>query len=284
MDVRVEHLDHLLEILSKKTGQDLDYHGFGEMSVMVEEGLEKRKETRKQKGRTVKISKGYLYENIFRKKEKARERGEETISLNVTKLDNISVFLGYNSFRDFVQQLENPIDKVLLACAGNYYSYVRRNGEKGVVLRSPVSITEIDGKIIFELLGPKWKYTGEVKLKHGCLFVLMKAAEGKMIHHVYKIGVREQPLVLQGIFSGVSTAFDPIGGRAVLIRSGEELKKLSNAALDIDELRKSDSNTDRTIAEYFEAYSRNNLIVSTVRMFNEEDLIEDSLAFRRKSS
>lgn len=278
----MEHLDHFLEMLSKKTGQDLDHYGFGEMSGMIT-GFAKKDEIKNQRGRAVEINRGYLYENIFRKKEKAKERGERTISLNAPKLDCISVFLGYKNFRDFVQRLENPIDKVLGRCIGNYFSYVRRNGEKGVILRSPVSITELDGTVRFELHGPKRKYIGEVKLRHGCLFILMEATEGKMIHHVYKIGVFDEPLVLQGIFSGVSSAFDPIGGRAVLMRSEVEFEKLSNAALDIDELKKSDSLTDRTLAEYFEAYNRNNLIVSAVRMFTEADLVEDILASRHKS-
>jgi len=103
----------------------------------------------------------------------------------------------------------------------------------------------------------------------------MRASKGKEFHHVYKIGTREKPSLLKGVFSGVSTAFDPIGGRTVLIRSDEDFSKLKNAELAINEIAKSGSKTEKKLAMYFMNRSENNLSIGRVITFNENELDED---------
>jgi hypothetical protein len=255
MEVNVSHIDHLLDLLSHKTKQPLDLRGFLEIGEQIDG-----------------ISQKYLYENLYREKEKAKKNGEITINLQPSKLDILTKFLGYKNYRAFTEQSDKPIDKVLLELAGTYYSYVRRSDGEGVLFRSPVEIEERDGKIWFKLKGPKWNYTGIVELENGCLFILLRAEGGKMIHHVYKIGTREKPTVLQGIFSGVSTAFDPIGGRAILIRVDEEFSKLKNVELKVVDLKKSKSVTDRKLAEYFSSYEANNLSINKIVTFTIDDL------------
>jgi len=260
MRVRIAHLDKLMEMLVKKTKQPLTQKGYERMSDAL--------------GGEHVIRKAYLYANISLEKDKARARGEEEIDLQISKLDLIAEYVGYSSYRQFTEQIDRPPDPVLLSCVGNYYSYVRKNDVQGVVLQSPVQIHEADGKVWFELKGPSWMYKGEVKLVHGCLFVLMESEGGKMIHHIYKIGVRKKPRVLQGIFSGVSTTFDPIGGRAVLIRCEDKFNRMANAALTIEALKVSDDTVLRNVGSYFSERAGNNIEINSVGMsFEPGDLL-----------
>ncbi len=255
MEVSVSHIDYLLDLLSDKTRQPLDLRGFLEISDQIDG-----------------ISQKYLYENLYREKEKAKKIGQITINLQPAKLDIVTKFLGYRNYRNFTEQVDKPLSKILLELVGVYYSYVRRSDGDGVLFRSPVNITEMDGKVWLQLKGPRWNYRGIVELENGCLFILLRADNGKIIHHVYKIGTREKPAVLQGIFSGVSTAFDPIGGRAILIRVDDEFSKLANVELKVVDLKKSKSVTDRKLAEYFSSYEANNLSINKIVTFSIDDL------------
>lgn len=255
MSARIDHLDKLLVLLSEKTGQPLDTKGLKEMSEQV--GLSEK----------------YIYEYIHRKKEKARFSGKTHINVQSPKLDVIAQYLGHKNYQAFADSIEKPIDPVLLACSGNYYSYVRRNDESGSLLRSPVRIYQQGKQVYFELTGPAWTYRGELKLKNGCLFVLMESdAVGKMIHHVYKIGVREKPPVLQGVFSGVSTTFDPIGGRTVLVRMEEDFTQLTNRQATLPEFQSSPLAFEKKIARYLSEFTTNNLRINRVVTFGIEDL------------
>jgi hypothetical protein len=89
---------------------------------------------------------------------------------------------------------------------------------------------------------------------------------------VYKIGQREKPQVLQGIFSGVSTGFDPIGGRVVLVRATEVYGEMTHDTLEVSRLLKSKDRVEVALAEYFEAYGDNNLQIKRVVTFGVEDL------------
>jgi hypothetical protein len=266
MEAKVVHLDRLLEMIQKKTKQPPDWAGFGEMArqMLEDHGTD--------------VSQKYLYDNIFRSKASAQKEGLATLSLSLRKLDQLAIFIGYSSYREFTEKIDKPIDPVLLSCIGNYYSYVRRNDDLGVILRSPVQIREEDGRISFELKGPTWVYKGKIKLANLCLFILMQSSGGKEIHHVYKIGVRKKPDVLQGIFSGVSTSFDPIGGRAVLIRSEEKYDTMSNAALEVDSLITSPDTILRRIGSYFSERTGNNILINNSGMltFGPDDLLNSS--------
>jgi hypothetical protein len=261
MEVKVDHLDRLLDMIAKKTKQPIDGPGFDAMREAIGEK---------------KIGDGYLYEKIYRRKENARKGGKEWVSLQRSKLDHLAQFLGYPNYPEFANRIDVSADPVLLSCIGNYYSYVRRNDGLGMVLRSPVQIREEEGKILFELKGPTWVYKGTIKLANLCLFILMQSSVGKEIHHVYKIGVRKEPKVLQGIFSGVSTSFDPIGGRAVLIRSNESYDTMSNAALETDSLITSTDSILCRIGSYFQERVGNNISINNSGMltFEPDDLVK----------
>ncbi len=254
MDVQVRLLEKMLQRLSAETGLALDHAGLAGISGKVFENGNER----------------YLYHNIYQKMNKAKP--EDTIGLQENRLNEIAKFLGYPSFRELKSHLENPEDPVLRAMHGNYYCYVRASHEEGYILRSPVNIAAVNGKTWLRLKGMIYSFEGEVALTQGCLFVLMQSIEGKSFYHVYRIGTRKSPDVLQGVFAGVSTAFDPIAGRTVLVRQNDSFDSLVNLKIAIAELDKSESRTDRILAEYFREYSKNNISTKKSAGFSWEDL------------
>jgi hypothetical protein len=258
MDISVEHIDLLLESLSGKTGQSRDHHGFGMMSDIIDRS---------------EISRRYLYDNLARGVSEAVAKKKKSINVQVHKLDILAQFLGYENFQRFVAGIEQPVSPVLKSMTGNYYSYVRRNARNGVIYRSPVTIFEADDKIMYTLRGPVWSYSGELSVSNGCLFVLLKSNGDKSFYHIYKIGQRQQPRVLQGIFSGVSTAFDPIGGRVVLIRDdANDFDSMTNQELSLTSLKNSRGVFERRLRSYFVDYKENNLRIKNVVSYELDDL------------
>ncbi len=252
--IKVDHLHKLLQALCEKTGLGLSVKELEAISVEV--------------GYT---NIDYLYKKIYNPIRKKRKN--DTIGLHTSLLDQAAQYLKYNDFRGFVAGIEQPADPQMVSLIGSYYSYVRRNAEEGYILRSPVKIEKRnDGRIGFELKGPSHIFTGEVYSRHGCIFILMKADEGKEFHHIYKIGERKSPKVLQGVFSGVSTAFDPIGGRAVLIRTEDAYTSMKNANLSVSALRKSKAPGEKQIAIYFKDYHNNNIAPARSSTFGLDDL------------
>lgn len=252
--VKVEHLQRLLQALSEKTKLELSVKDLKSISVEV--------------GYT---NIDYLYKKVYIPIQKKRKN--ETIGLNTSLLDMAAQYLKYKDFRGFVESIDLG-DPQVTSLIGSYYCYVRRNSEaEGYILRSPVKIEQRkDGKIEFQLKGPSYTFKGEVYSRHGCLFILMKADEGKVFHHIYKIGERKSPSLMQGVFSGVSTAFDPIGGRTVLMRTEEPYNSLKNASLSVSALSKSKLRPDKKLAAYFKDYANNNIAPNRSSTFDIEDL------------
>jgi hypothetical protein len=253
--VRVSDLQKMLKALSEKSGLSLNQKN---LQIIGEEIRN--------------ISDEYLYKKIYNPIQKLKANA--FIGLRASQLDEIAKHLEYENFKSFVENNQHKQDPQLLSLLGNYYSYVRRNNieDEGLVFRSPVQIIKEKGTIWMELKGPSQTFLGEVKNKHGCLFILLEAKEGKAFHHVYKIGERKTPLVLQGIFSGVSTAFDPIGGRVVLIRTSEEFASMKIASLEIQALKKSASPGETKLAKYFKDYANNNVAPNRSASFGLGDL------------
>jgi hypothetical protein len=258
MDVKIHHIEQLLAALSRKTNRPQDTKGFDEISDLIDDNA---------------ISGRYLYRYLYLRAKEARERNTKILSLKTLKLDKLASYLIPGiTFLEWCSRADRPLTNELVSCIGNYYCYVRRNAEEGTLMRSPVQIFEHDNSIYFKLRGPRWTYEGGAHLKNGCLFILMQASGGKEIHHVYKLGKREKPLVLQGIFSGVSTVFEPIGGRTVLIRTEEDFTKLKNSELEIADMKRSADKEQRRLAEYFLSYEANNLKIKPVTTFTLDDL------------
>ena len=255
MKIKVRHLHRLLSLLSEKTKEPLDRAGLRNMAAAIGG-----------------ISEDYLYKKIFY--EIRSLDAEVELSLRDAQLNSVARYLGFKNIVTMISAFEQPVDDQLQSLIGNYYIYVRQNSVKGLIFQSPVEIKNSEGKHVLRLKGPAWTYEGELKIKHGCLFVLLASAENKSFYHIYKIGTRRDPKVIQGVFSGVSTAFDPIGGRAVLVKKDEPFSRMINRAFTQDEMRKS-LPEGAALASYFSAYAKNNLSINKVVSFGLEDLEEE---------
>lgn len=253
MKIKVRLLERLLFMLSEKTKEPLDRAGLRNIASAIG-GL----------------GEDYLYKKIFYEIRNLDK--DDTLSLRDAQLNSLARFLGHQNIQTLIASLEIPVDEQLQSLVGNYYIYMRQNSQKGLVFQSPVEIRESEGRFVLRLNGPSWIYEGALTIKHGCLFVLLVSQEHKSFYHIYKIGTRRNPFVIQGIFSGVSTAFDPIGGRTVLMRVNQDLDKLSNQAYTNQELGQSPEREKKILAAYFRDYSRNNLSINKVIGFGIEDL------------
>lgn len=255
MKIKVRHLHRLLFLLSEKTREPLDRAGLRNMAAEIGG-----------------IGEDYLYKKIFF--EIRNMDDEDGLSLRDAQLNSIAQFLGYRNITSVIATFEMPANDQLQSLVGNYYLYIRQNSNKGLVFQSPAEIKAFEQKFALRLKGPTWTYEGNLDIKHGCLFVLLESPEHKSFYHIYKIGTRRNPQVIQGIFSGVSTAFDPIGGRAVLMKVDKDFSELTNQAFSIDVLSRSQKPWEKTLATYFREYAKNNLSINKVISFGLEDLEE----------
>lgn len=253
MKAQVKDLQALLNAVCTKEIQNLDHPGLLAAAREIT-GITER----------------YLYNNIYIVIKK--RQADEFVPLSTTSLNHIAHYLGHTSYLDFVNKINRKSNSLLESCIGNYYCYVRRNTPDMAILRSPVAIFMEGTKVMFELKGPTWTYRGELHTTHGCLFVLMTAEEGKSFYHVYKVGTQKKPEVLQGTFSGVSTNFDPIGGRTVLIRVEKPYKQLTCGELMPGDLKKDATVAEKKLGLYFKSSQGNNLNPIQPRTFRIADL------------
>ena len=78
--------------------------------------------------------------------------------------------------------------------------------------------------------------------------------------------------VLMGLFTGVSSANNPIAGRCVLIKQEEQYDSLKNQKMSIDEMAQSKNEEDKNLAAYFKTFEDNNLRINTPVGFDIGDL------------
>jgi hypothetical protein len=252
MQIEAKTLHAMIDMLVEQTGCSRDFSGFRAMSDKI--GLS---------------NSNYLYKKVYLRIRDERETS--TVRLNEFNLNSIASYLNFKSFRDLEMSIRF-ITPQIHSLVGSYYCYVRANLQEATVFKSPVHILEEGGKAWFELKGPRIQYRGELSLIEGCLFVLMTSKTGKAFHHVYKIGTRNSPEVMQGVFSGVSTAFDPIGGRTVLVRENGATK-LKNDMISISILKRSKNRNERVLGKYFEKYENNNVAPLKSASFDIQDLL-----------
>lgn len=251
MRITAEESKSIFQELSQKVNEPCDAFGFRQMAVRIG---------------------GDVSDRFLSDKYRESNASIEGVNYQNSKLDLILKALGYQNMREFQEYLSNPIPEVLKSCLGTWVSYVRQNSQDGIIYQSPVEIFEKGQKAFFKLRGPKTTYSGKITYSNGCLTTLFSGTSGKTFHHIYKIGNRLDPKVLQGIYSGISTADDPIGGRAVLSRSNEQFDQIENIEMKIQELGKSDNELHKSLASYFDGFEKNNLRLNTIISFSAQDL------------
>jgi hypothetical protein len=193
----------LLIELGEKTGQPHDHAGFGRMAELIDSDN---------------ISQRYLYD-LYKKVNDLHTNGIETTRVRQLYLDDIAKYLGYTGFLQFSVHTHKKISDGLQNCAGNWWSFVRADtGEK--LYKAPVRIFRDaeNNTMRMELKGRERVFFGEIIEKAGCLFIYLVSGAEKQLGLVFKIGVTKTINLLQGTFSGMSSAGYPIAGREVLIR------------------------------------------------------------------
>lgn len=259
MKIKVKYLRRLLDALISKYDETFEKKALERIAQKIK-GIGGEGDTGDQ----------YLYKKIA---QPITGMGpEEQLGLRESKLMALVADLGYDNVKAFINEMDNPYSSQLKSCTGVYYTYLRKNTKEGILLRSPVRIFAKNSKVWMELVGKRLNYLGEMKLQNGYLSVLLQNKNGKQFYHGYKIGAMEQPQVLQGIFSGVTSAFDPIGGRVVLVRvDGKEFNELKIGELKISTMKRSDDIGEVAVAEYLEDV-RNNLSINKTTSFGFGDL------------
>ena len=260
MKLDAKKIVELVDLLEKKTNTQKNGRGYDKMAHELNEFQKFPDMDRK-----------YLQSRLYKPACDALLSGGGTIGLNGRYLDKIARFLGYSSFINFCEGEDSEARKRLLNLCGDWYCYSRKNTYRGELIQSPVRIYESGDAVHFELKGPSSVYNGKLSYKSMCLFCqFTSSSNGKQFQHIYKVGLRENPEVLQGIFSGVSTSFDPIGGRAVLIKQFDPEIQLINERIAVEDLAHSEKLAERRLAEYFS--DNDNLIASNSATFDLNDL------------
>lgn len=244
MEIKVADLRALMDALHEKTNEPRSTQGWKNIISKIDsEDLGER----------------YLYKSIVLKV-KNEKRANAVISLRDDSAYAILKFLGHKNLEEFKESLEQKRDPQLDSCIGSYYSYLRMSEKnETVLLRSPARIYYEHGKYYFEQKGKRNVFTGEVKCMKGCVFILMISKDGKSFYHVYRIGAMTSPQVMQGIFSGVSSNFDPIGGRVVLVKSESEFSDLTIAEIPKSKIQDA---LLKALFGYFDTFEKNNLAVN----------------------
>lgn len=251
----------LLQEVAEKTGYRLVNSHFPMMH-----------EKMKPEGRKTFFAENYLYKKMFLRARKAQREGVKGISLNDEYVEIIAQFLDYKSYSHFLELQQQQFPSALLNCLGVWYSYVRCNSGHPEVYASPVRIYEQTKAVLVEMQGASRKFKGELKMEGSCLYCLLESGQEKNIHLVLKIGVAQKPNVLQGVFSGLSSAGDPIAGREVLVRQFVSFGELKHKKLKIAELMKSKEEEERAIGNYFSEKEQNILKAGQASTFELGDL------------
>lgn len=236
MAVKAKVVIRLLSELADKVSVDLDYGGFGIMEEYLENGITQK----------------YL-DDTYRKAKRALERKQVNTGSRAAKLSEIAKGLGYKNFHDFEYTTSRPVNPLLKNCVGVWWSMVR--GSKGdSVFKSPVKIRiSEDQEVLIAMQGRENKFKGRVQLSAGCLFCTLDSGKGKKLNIILKANVSEHARVLQGIFSGVSSTGEPIGGRELFVRETQlkfDEMKWAELPLPNDPL-------DHRISAYFSDVYRN---------------------------
>jgi hypothetical protein len=237
--------------------QSLDSRGFHKMSDYIG-----------KKTGNHSIDNRYLYETYTRLNKNIKE-GKKEVKIYVEKLDIISKALGYERFLHFTETILSPVDKQLAGCIGTWWSIVRANNGQ-YILKAPVklSMKKDQSGILIELQGGQRVFNGTVTLRAGNIFCELDTGIDKKLYIVMKVGTSAHPRLLQGTFSGISTAGDPIAGRELFLRE-EKLKfeEMKWSKLDVD-----NNTLDSRINHYFSDYEKNCIKINNVSTFSMTDL------------
>jgi hypothetical protein len=258
-------IEKLLNKIAEETLLDLAHTNF----TAIKERLDERYRELYPSKKPVAYSDEYLYRKLYLP---AQKPNRQTVSANVAIINAIAQSIGYDSFNHFTRVVDSDDNPVLKNCKGQWYSYVRCNSGQPYILRAPVLIYSEKKIMRMKLQGGVRTFIGNVVADGTCIYCMLKSSEVKNIHMVLKTGLSTRPNVIQGVFSGLSTAGDPIAGREVLVRQEKKFEELSHKRIAIAEMLKSGEHEDRVLARYFDRKESNILKAGTSSTFELGDL------------
>lgn len=267
MNYSSEDIKKLLDLIEKKTGYGATYSD----SPLAKAELDKLYYALNPERKEIGFADLYLYRYLYKP---IYLHDKKTVSVHSSVINEIAKALGYENYKHFLRVSNLSDNRVLKAAMGIWYSYVRCNSGQEYILRSPVRIFEERKEVRMELKGPVRYFKGQVHVTAECFHCHLRSSMNKNIYLVFKAGFAERPEVLQGVFSGLSTAGDPIGGREILIRQPPETEfaDLTNARVPIGELTQSKDREEQLIGKYFFNKDTNILKGGRASTFGFDDL------------
>lgn len=260
MKYKAVDIMRLLQEVAMKAEMTLEYASFKEIYSKMEEEL-----------KALPFKEDYLYKRVYFEVRKMKKATDE-VRLNANYIEHIAKYLDYSNYDQFKKMQHQTFYADLEKCLGGWYSYVRCNSGQEYVLISPVRIFKEGREIFLFLKGKERAFTGRLKLEGNCIYCLLESKQDKNLHLVFKYGFASTPNVLQGVFSGMSTAGDPIAGREVLIRQKVKYNVLENHRRSIDEMINSRLEEENIIGMYFKDPLQNILKGGSASTFDLSDL------------
>lgn len=227
MDIPASTVELILRKAIEKSGKTYDRFGLSELPAIINSELPSQYK---------KVGDRYLYDTVYLSIEKALKSKQEHIRLNRSCLDSIVNYIGFKNIEEFRFSQIAAIRDEMVPLEGAWYSIVRSSSGLPYILLSPVQIRISDNhKAILKLKGPHRIYQGEIKWIGGSISTLITSEDKtKNLHLAFKVGVSKYPKVLMGVFSGVSTAGEPIAGKEILYKSKVPFEAMENAKIRIE--------------------------------------------------
>lgn len=201
------HVKALIEALAKKTGQPTDHSGYGQMSERIDAKIN--------------ISQKYLGD-VYREANKKIANGILKTKNSRPHLDAIAQFLNYKNFDHFSETRDFNLSPIMKACLGNWWSYALSNNAQ-YIYKAPVKIfmSETPVDLLIELKGSERMFKGSLREDGTCFSGFLDSSKGKKLGLVFRLCNSVQIDLLQGVFSGMSSAGEPIAGKELLVRETE---------------------------------------------------------------
>ena len=270
MKFQKEKLKKLLILAVEKTGKSLTHYDILEMNAEINAQIEEGTLNGSR------IGARYIYNSIFM----LLDKEGDIISLNKSYVDIIARYAGFKDYDDFRRSLhpeKNVTEHELLKrCGGVWKSYARTNSGRRQLLVAPLHIFQEGAKMKIQMRGNRnTLYESELTSMGACLRCTLggKEKDTKQIYMVMRLGIEEKPKVLMGIFAGMSTGGEPIGGREVWVREedGVTFDSLNHQRINMDNEEAKDLHPN--ILHYFDSKEKNCWKATSPSTFDIEDLM-----------
>lgn len=251
MEIPTSIVEDLLKKAMEKAGKTYDRFGLSELPTAINAELPSQYRQ---------IGSRYIYDTVYLSIEKARKSLQENVRLNQSCLDSIARFIGFRDIANFRLAQLPGLRKEMLSVEGAWYSVVRSSSGLPYILVSPVKISISENqKAILILKGLNRTYRGEVKWTGGSMSTLITSEDQtKSLHMAFKVGLSKYPKVIMGVFSGISTAGEPVAGKDILYKSDIPFEEMKSSKISIESLNEQEESViPPPIIRYLSDFDKN---------------------------